>query len=213
MSPATPTAGQHAIRDVGAVGIARVYAVALYNAAAKRQQADAVLQELNSLVHDLFQADPQLEAFLSSDAIGRRRKAAVIERVFQGRCSELFLNFLMVLNEHGRLGLVRAILAAYRQHLDTQARRITVRVQTAAPLPDDQRRRLEAQIRELFHIEPVLDVQVDPAVLGGLIVRVGDWLYDGSVRTRLQTLLNELTASSSHAIQSQRDRFSTPIGN
>ena len=62
-------------------------------------------------------------------------------------------------------------------------------------------------------MEPVLDVQVDPELLGGLVVRVADWQFDGSVRSRLQNLRNQLIENSSHEIQSGRDRFRSDEGN
>src|SRR5262245_1857829 len=93
--------------DAGARRIARVYAEALTNAAADHNQADAIVEELVSLVIDLFAAEPHLEAFITSGAIGRERKAATIRSIFQGRGSQIFVNFLLVLNDHQRLDLLR----------------------------------------------------------------------------------------------------------
>jgi F-type H+-transporting ATPase subunit delta len=119
----------------------------------------------------------------------------------------------MVLNEHERLELLRAILAAYRNLRNERARRVRVQVRTAVPLPDDQRARLQEEVREAFQLEPILEAVVDPEILGGMIVRVGDWLYDNSVRATLETIRNQIIARSSHEIQSRRDRFSTADGN
>ena len=68
------------------------------------------------------------------------------------------------------------------------------------------------QLRDLWQREPILESAVDPDLLGGLVVQVGDWLYDASVRTQLETLRNQLITRSSHEIQSGRDRFSSPVG-
>ena len=57
--------------------------------------------------------------------------------------------------------------------------------------------------------EPIVERQVDPDLLGGLQVRVGDWVFDASVRTQLNNLRNQIIAESSHAIQTRRDRFSS----
>jgi F-type H+-transporting ATPase subunit delta len=203
----------HFAADVGAQRVARVYAEALLNAAEKQHQADAVLEELESLVRDVFRADPQLEAFLASGVVSRENKANVLRSVFESRATETFANFLLVLNAHERLDLLRPILAALRELRDQRARRIRVLVRSAVPLPDDQRSRLEHELREAFRLDPVLEMRVEPALLGGLVVRVGDWVYDDSVRTRIETLRNQLMARSSHEIQTRRDRFSSPIGN
>lgn len=195
--------------DVSVQRLAKVYAEALINAADSRGEADAVLEELDSLVRDLFPADPSIEGFLVSSAIGREEKAAILAKAFESRASELFCNFLHVLNDHDRMFLVRPVLAAAREIRDERARRMRVRVRSAAPLLDEQRQRLESELRSLFDKEPMMELQVDPDLLGGVVVRVGDMVYDASVRTQLDTLYHQLIERSSHEIQSGRDRFST----
>jgi F-type H+-transporting ATPase subunit delta len=199
--------------DVGAQRVGQVYAEALFNAAEKKGQVQAVLEELDSLIRDLFAADPQFEVFLASGAIGRDQKDKVIRSVFANRASHLFTNFLLVLNHHDRLELLRPILTAARELHDQRAHRIRVQVRSAVPLPDDQRDRLIHELRQTFHLEPVLQPKVDPDLLGGMVVRVGDWVYDTSVRTQLETIRNQLIARSSYEIQSGRDRFSVSEGN
>ncbi|MCI0680870.1 MAG: ATP synthase F1 subunit delta [Gemmataceae bacterium] len=199
--------------DVGAQQVAGVYAEALLNAAEKRGQVDEVYAELRELVEKVAGADPQLAAFFMSGTIGRDRRGAALRSAFEGRCSELLFNFLLVLNDHERLELIRPIRAMYRRLRDQRARRMRVQVYTAAPLADDQRRRLEQEVRDALHLEPVLETHVETDLIGGLIVRVNDWVYDGSIRTRLETIRKQLIERSSHEIQSRRDRFSSADGN
>jgi F-type H+-transporting ATPase subunit delta len=206
-TPETPEHAFHAPADVSALRIAHVYAEALLNAAAKRGQADAILEELDSLVRDVFQADPHVESFLATPAVPQHAKQALIDKVFGARADELFTNFLNVLNAHGRLELLRPIRAAYRELLDQRARRVRVRVGSAVPLQEDQRRRLEQELREVFHVEPVLEERVDPDLLGGLTVKIGDWQYDASLRTQILNIRNQVLARSSHEIQRRRDHF------
>jgi F-type H+-transporting ATPase subunit delta len=199
----------HRVVDVGAQRVARTYAQALLTAAEKQGQAPAVLEELESLVGDLFAALPQFEAFLSSLAISRTRKPSVIRSALQAQASPLVLNFLLVLNDHERLELLRPIAAAYRALYEERTGHIRVRVQSAVPLPDDQRQRLAEELRAKYQKEPILETSVDPDLLGGLVVQVGDWLCDGSVRSRVADILNQLIEKSSHEIQDRRDRFSS----
>ena len=205
-------ARHHTVLDVSGQRIARVYAAALLNAAEKQGKVEEVLDEFDSLVSDLFPAEPQLEAFLSSGAIGRRQKEPLIRSAFQGRASDVFLNFLLVLNDHDRLGMLRAILAEAQELRNQRVGRLRIQVQSAVPLPDDQRERLVQQLREKFQKEPILETRVDPELLGGLVVQVGDWVYDGSVRTQLENIRNQIIERSSHEIQSRRNRFSTANG-
>ncbi len=199
--------------DVGSQRVARVYAEALLNAAQKHQQAQEILDDLEALVRDVFARDPHFEAFLASRAIGREVKAEVLRKSFGGKSSDIFVNFLIVLNNHDRLDLLRPIVTAYRELLDERAKRIRVQVRSAVPLGDDQQERLRDQLQQTFHQEPILETEVDPDLLGGMVVRVGDWLYDASIRTRLANLRNDLIERSSYEIQSGRDRFSSPDGN
>jgi F-type H+-transporting ATPase subunit delta len=205
--PVNGAARHDTVFDVGAERVGRVYAEALLRAAESKGQTDELLGDLESLVGEVFQADPQLEAYFSSGAINRERKAAVIRSAFSGRASELFVNFLLVLNNHERLDVLRPIAAAYRELRDERFGLLRVLVRTALPLPIDQQEKLKRQLRETFHKEPVLETQTDPELLGGLVVRVGDWLYDHSVKNELESIRNQIIARSSHEIQSRRDRF------
>jgi F-type H+-transporting ATPase subunit delta len=206
-------AADGAVTDVGMQRIARVYAEALLNAADRRGQAQEVFDELDSLVGDVFPAAPDFEAFLSSRAISREAKPAVIARAFQGRASDVFLTFLLVLNRHERLDLLRPVRIAYRDLWDERARRVRVHVKSAVPLAEDQNERLREELRRALQREPVLESRVDPDLIGGMVVQVGDYLYDGSVRSRLTEIRNQLIERSSYEIQSRRDRFCTDAGN
>src|SRR5262245_23754622 len=85
--------------DVGAQQIAGVYAEALLHAAEKAGQADEVFAELKELTDNITGKDPHVGAFFLSGTIGRHRRGEVLRKAFEGRCSELFFHFLMVLND------------------------------------------------------------------------------------------------------------------
>jgi F-type H+-transporting ATPase subunit delta len=199
------------VLDVATERIARVYAEALFQAALERDQVNEVLEELTSLIEQVFPKAPDWETFLASGAIGRERKAAVIRSVFEHRASDLFLNFLLVLNDHERLDVLRSIVLAYRELRDERAGRVGVVISSAVPLPEDQRERLLRELRESLQKEPVLETRLEPDLLGGMVVRVGDWVYDQSIRSRLEDIRNQIIARSSYEIQSGRDRFSSGI--
>jgi F-type H+-transporting ATPase subunit delta len=178
--------------------VASGYAEALLNAADQRHETDAVMEEFASLFEDVIPADPRFEELLSSGALGRLPKAEAIRHAFAGRASEIFLNFLLVLNDHDRLDLLRGVYQAARQIYDQRAGRIPVLVRTAVPLPDEQRQHLVNRLRETLKKEPVLSTRVDPDLLGGITIQVGDWVYDASVRSRLDDLRKKLIERGSH---------------
>ncbi|MBM4068392.1 MAG: ATP synthase F1 subunit delta [Planctomycetes bacterium] len=208
-----PTEQQEHVADMSAQRIAHVYAEALLNAAEKQGQVDFVLEELDSLVNDVLSANPAFEVLLSGAAMGRKARAEILEQVFASRASEIVYNFLQVLNDHERLDLLRAVRHAIRDLHDTRSGRVRVQVQTAAALPEDQVSRLRDELRTVFHVEPILETHIEPALLGGLRVRIGDWQYDASVRTQLESIRQQIIARSSHEIQGRRDRFCSANGN
>ena len=117
-----------------------------------------------------------------------------------------------ILNDHERLDLLRPIAVALAEEFDRRARRVRVQVQSAVPLAADQEERLRRELHDTFKLQPILQTTVDPDLLGGLVVRVEDWVYDGAVRAQLETIRNQLIERSSHEIQSRRDRFCSPDG-
>jgi F-type H+-transporting ATPase subunit delta len=199
--------------DVSEQRLARVYAEALLNLTERDQCVDEVHDELRQLTTNVIGQVQDLQAFLSGGTVGRRRRADVLKQAFADRAHPIVVQFLLVLNEHDRLTLLALIVRELGELIDMRNRRFPVLVRSAAPLADDQRQRLVSNLRDLFKLDPVLDVKVDPELLGGLIIRIGDWLFDGSVRNELENLRKQLMEKSSHEIQSGRDRFGVAEGN
>jgi F-type H+-transporting ATPase subunit delta len=189
--------------------VAQVYAEALLEAASRQNATDQVRDELRDLIRSVAGADPAVQTFLLGGIVGRKRRTEILRHAFEGRVHPLLLNFLLVLNDHQRLELLRPILAVYEDLLEKRAGQIRIYVWTAVPLPDDQRQRLLEQLRQATRQEPILQTAVDPNLLGGIVVQVGDLRYDASVRHQLETVLNQLIERSSHAIEVGRDRFSS----
>jgi F-type H+-transporting ATPase subunit delta len=194
--------------DVRSQQVARVYAEAIIQAAEKQGKSDIVFEQMTALVHDMFQSQPLMEKFLGSGAIRRDTKRAAIDAAFGGKADPMFVNFLQVLNNHDRLDLVRAIWSCYRELHDQRGGRMRVKVRAAAPLTNEQQEQLKRELHDYFKLDPVLDIRVTPDLLGGMIVQVGDWLYDGTVKSRLERLRNQLMAGANY-VQDRRDQFST----
>lgn len=177
--------------------LARVYAESLLTLAEQEHKADDVGGELQTVASEVIGKNPAIAAFLDSPAITAKNKMPVLGEAF-GSTSDLFKKFLHVLTQNNRLGLLRDIAAAYQGIRDKQAGRVRVVVRSAAALDDKQKAELQQTLASKLGKEPVLSVRVEPSLLGGMIVQVGDRVYDSSVRTRLDNLRNTLMASSSH---------------
>jgi F-type H+-transporting ATPase subunit delta len=193
--------------DVTVQRLATIYGEALLNAAGDR--VPEVLEQIDSLIDDVFKIDPRLEALLAGAAVGRKTRHEAIVKTFQGRASEVFFQFLLVLNEHDRLDLLRPIRRAMHELNDERAHRLRVHIYAAIDLNEEFQGRVRAAVQAVFKLEPVLELHKDEALLGGLKLRVGDKVYDATVRTRIDNLRNQLIASSSYEIQSRRNRFSS----
>lgn len=170
--------------------LARVYAEALLAAALQDSPdaADAVGDELTAFAQSAVTDNPEVGAFLTSPVVGKKARAAALATALDGRASHLLRGLVSVLAQNNRLDLLRGVAAAYRAISDDRAGRVRVKVAAAVPMSDEQRDKLTANLKDLLKQEPVLDVRVDPDLLGGLVVQVGDSVIDTSVRTRLQSL-------------------------
>lgn len=199
--------------DVGAMAVGALYAKALLGATEQAGITEAVIGELDSLVDDVLVPHPKFEALLASDMIGEDERNALLDRVFGGRASPLFLNFLKVLSRHGRGGSLQAIRKAAHLQLDELRGRVRVVVTTATPLDTLLAGTIRDQLRGLLTVEPVLVQRTQPELIGGLMLRIGDTVYDGSISAQLERVRTQMIDRSVHEIQSRRDRFSNPTGN
>jgi F-type H+-transporting ATPase subunit delta len=166
-------------------GIARVYGRAMLELAEAQGEADDLLAELAELGRAIA-GDPELAAFLASPLVGEQARAEVLEKIFRGRASDLLVDALEVINHKGRLGLLPAIVEAYRSEYRELRGLVDARVTTAVPLAPEQHASLEEAIARFTGKQPDLIERVDPAILGGLVVEVAGEKIDSSLATRLR---------------------------
>jgi F-type H+-transporting ATPase subunit delta len=199
------------LEDPSAQQIARVYADAFLRAA-QSAGAQGLLDEYESFLENVLERHPEFASLLSSGVLTRDEKLAMIDRVVAPRGSASFTNFLRVLARHDRLGLLPIIFRESVKRHEEQAGRRRVQVTSARELSQSAREQIRQRLVESFPFEPILETSVDQSLLGGLVIRIGDTVYDTSLRTRLRQLRGRLLQRSLHEIQSGRDRFSHPEG-
>jgi F-type H+-transporting ATPase subunit delta len=186
--------------DASAAG-ARSYAEALLNVAAQGGQIEAVVGELEDIVADVLAANPQFAAILTSPALNPEQKDRVLVELFEGRALPAVVNFLRVLNRHGRLPLLPLVAREARAIWDRRQNRRQVAVRSAVPLDDAQLARLREKVAQMAGGEPVLKVQVDPSMLGGLVIQIGDEVFDTSVRTQLERMRRQIVEGKLHEVR------------
>ncbi len=179
--------------DVDSERAASVYANALLNVAQEQNQSDEVLQDLQELVEEILDKQPDIAEFFRTAVVGRDRKAEVIRKVFgPDQIHPILAQFLLVVNDHERLDLLSAILIEGQRQYLRRGNKFLVDVASAVPLTEAEQERVKTLLGQITGAEPILTYRVETGLLGGLVIRTGSWLFDGSVRGRLQTLRETL---------------------
>lgn len=198
--------------DVSAQGIAEAYAKALVQATEASGKSEAVLAELGSWIDDVLDKNPKLDRLFASQVVEAEAKFAMIDRALP-KAEPLFVKFLKVLASHARLEVIRPVRDQAHKLLDKLRSRTEANVVSAAPLDPKQSAAIKARLLATYGGEVVLVESVDPSIIGGVIVRVGDRVVDASLATSLARLKEQLINRSVHEIQRRRDSFSSPAGN
>lgn len=169
--------------------IARRYAQAAFEVARERGQVEGWLNELERLVELL--EGTEAGAFLAAPHIPFEAKQQFIGQALAGFLPEV-RNLVLLLVRRQRIRLLRRIFEEFSQLANEYRGVVVAEVTSAVPLEDADKAVIIRQLSELTGKRVILRTHVDPAILGGLIVRVGDKLIDGSVRTRLERLREAL---------------------
>lgn len=180
---ASKTRGHDTVLDVTGEQLAKVYAQAFLAAAGKSDTSSSAVEELNAVVDEVIQAHPQFREMLQSAFISHEERVAVLDRVLGGRVEPVVLNTLKVMSAHNRLGLLRSVARQSKDLFDRESGLVPVQVRSAAPLSDEMHSLLESTLRSRLGIDPVIETAVDPEMLAGLKIRIGDTVYDGSLQT------------------------------
>lgn len=171
--------------------VSRVYAQALLELAQADGRADELAQEAGELLA-LMAGEPELDELMSSLALNSAQRCKLIEQLFKGNISDVLYKFLQVVNRKDRLDVLAGILSTYRL-LAVEARgEIDVDVYVAQPLSDEAGRGVAESIGQVVQKRVHLHQHVDTELIGGLKVRVGDRLIDGSVATQLKIMKRKL---------------------
>lgn len=174
------------------------YAEALYESAAAASAVEPVATDVAGIAAAVRESD-ELRLALGNPEIDSATKKRIIETVADG-ANPLVLNFLRVLADRGRLGDLPEIADAVAARVARAENRIDVEAVTAVPLPADLRERIVEHIRATTGADVVLTESVDPEIVGGLVLRVGGAVVDGSVRHRIEQLRQSLRRAHVDAV-------------
>jgi F-type H+-transporting ATPase subunit delta len=168
------------------------YASALFGLARDERQIDAVGRSLDALSSALADSRDFAE-LVASPMISRQDAAKSFAALGpQFGLDPITTNFLGVLARNGRKSELRKIIRAYRRIAADHRGEISAEVLTAHPLKDDQIETLKAQLKKRAGRDVTLDAQVDPNILGGIVIKLGSEMIDASIRTKLNRLTSAM---------------------
>ena len=169
------------------IRIAKPYAQALYDAAAEQAALSRIVGDANQII-SLAQESKDFEQFLTNPILSPQFKSEMFQQLLSEAVQPLTLNFLLLLASKQRERFLVAILQAFLKLVDLKAGRVVAQVTSAVPLSDAQQTSLVKQLSDYSGAEVRLELSEDTAIKGGIIVRLGDTVFDGSVATQLQQL-------------------------
>ena len=185
MSAASPSAGAES-------GVAGRYAEALFALALETGALDPVERDLKGLAASIARA-ADLQALLKSPVYDAEAKARAVNALAEaGGAHPTTRNFLGVLARNRRLFALDAVIDAFFARLSRHRGEVSAEAVSAAPLNDDQIRRLRGEIEGVVGKAVNLRTRVDPELLGGLVVKVGSTMIDSSLRTKLNRLKSRM---------------------
>jgi F-type H+-transporting ATPase subunit delta len=173
---------------------ATVFARSLLELAQAQNQAEPVGQELKSL-RQVVEADPAFLDFFSNPSVGRDARAKIVDDVIASKASPLVRNFVRVANEHNVLRHLPLISEAYDDLLDEMLGKVEVDVTVAQRLTPEQLENVRQKVGQAIKKDAVVHQYVDESIIGGMVLKVGDQVIDGSVKVQLESLRQKLLSA------------------
>jgi F-type H+-transporting ATPase subunit delta len=174
--------------------IAQVYARSLFEVAKEQGKIDEIKEQLGQFA-DALAEDHNLQVFFFSPYFSTKEKQEGLDKALDG-ADEVFVNFLKLLIENHRMPVIFRVRRAYDARWDEENRRLPVSVTSAVELDKNTVGQIGDRIAEQTGRKVELSAQVDPEILGGIVVRVGNQVLDASVRNRLEQLRKQVARAT-----------------
>ncbi|MBD2863587.1 MULTISPECIES: F0F1 ATP synthase subunit delta [Paenibacillus] len=167
--------------------VAKRYAKALFELARERGKVAEVEQELQAVSNALAD-NPEYVKLLEHPNIGASVKTSMLKQVFEGKVSEELMNTLQLLMQRGREAIIRDLAVQYSLIANDALGQAQAKVYTPLPLSAEESDKIAAAFGQVVGKKIRVENIVEPSLLGGLQVRIGDRLYDGSLSGKLQRM-------------------------
>ena len=199
---------QSTIFDTEKQQLGDVYAKAFLGFAEESGKMDKLVEELGQ-VNAVFGDIPKFALALESPRIKQADKIAMLEKAFAKKCSPEMMKFLKLLAQRGRFDCLAAISVATDKLHDEMAGRVKATLTTASKVTSAVQDSVAKKLSGILGKEVKLDCVVDEDIIGGMVVRVGDTVYDGSVVNQLQQVRSNAVQKAVDAFREKLDKFVT----
>jgi F-type H+-transporting ATPase subunit delta len=180
--------------------IGAVYAQALINEAQKQNALAEITEDVRG-IGELLRTNDTFRAFVQALAIGEDERLASLEKIFAGRVHVLTLNILKALSRRDRFVLLQAFVEAFDGILKKMSGVVEVQLAAAVILQPDAIQRVQDALARSLGKAIDLRVTIDPALVGGITLTIGDTLIDGSVATQLRKLQAQLRTTANFDLE------------
>lgn len=175
--------------------VARRYASALVDVAAKNNETQAIQIELRQFA-DLMQESPQLGEVFRNPAVPYEQKSKILETLLQRTVpAKTTANFMRLLLRNARLADLTQISNRFDTVLEERAGLVSAEVTTAQPLQPEQQTALQQKLQTVTGKKVVLNFKINPEIIGGVVTRIGSTIYDGSIKNQLEQLREQMIKS------------------
>ncbi len=172
--------------------ISKRYARAFFEIASQEKQLERYYKELKQFA-SIIDGDKALRDFLANPVFEQGAKKEVVEKIIgKMKLSGMTVNFLKLLVDKKRIELLSDIESCYRQLMDEALKKVIVNLRTAFDLSRDMQNYISSRLEKVTGRQVEMTVEKDPTLLGGIVIGVGDTLYDGSIRNQLNNMRNLL---------------------
>ena len=197
---------QPTIFDTDQQQVGEAYANALVGFGQENGQTEELLDQLGGVVTALNDV-PKLQSMLELPGIASADKLSMLDKAFNGKVDGKLLNFLKIVLDKRRFDCLGAIHAAAKRIFDEQSGRVMATMTTAEKVEDSVRVKVEKALSDKLGKQVQLQAKIDASVIGGMVIRVGDTVYDSSVASQLKQVRGKAIKGASDAIRSSLEKF------
>lgn len=171
--------------------VAQRYADALFQLGEAQRNLDAIDRDLEGIAQ-ILKDNGDLGMLWDSPIVSTEDKKQIVKQLFEGKINALTLNTLLLMFDNKRGASIMALQEAFRERFNGYRKRMMVQVATALPLGEQQAADLKRELARATEREIEMEIALDPELIGGLVVKIGDQVIDNSLRGRLEALARTL---------------------